>query len=157
MIWRRIIYCLHFGIFTLIVPYILYLMAGAINQLPVIISFGSLNLVGGGLLTGLGLYFMLRAEIDMYRYGGGGTPIPIYNPPKRLITEGIYSCCRNPMYLGTTLEYCGIGLLTNRLTMIPLSLIVLSLAILLYNFYEKPKLSKNMEINIENMPHLRHS
>ncbi len=138
---RLLCYTIHFTLFTVIVPYILYLLAEALEKYVVLGLDVRYLRYFGGLLIFLGIYIMLRAETDMYRHGGGGTPFPFYNPPKRLITEGIYSCCRNPMYLATTLEYCGIGLLLNQLLMIPLSLAVLTCAILFYNLHEKQKLT----------------
>jgi len=40
-----------------------------------------------------------------------GTPVPI-NPPKKLITTGLYAYSRNPMMLGLFLVFFGVGILT---------------------------------------------
>ncbi|MEM3891805.1 MAG: methyltransferase [Nitrososphaerales archaeon] len=90
----------------------------------------------------MGVWIMLCAEVDLSRYGRGGGPFPFYNQPRRLVREGIYSCTRNPTYLGTTVEYCGVGLLMDELFMLPAALLVLSLALTLYSVYEKPRLVK---------------
>lgn len=41
---------------------------------------------------------------------GGGTPLP-YDPPKRLVTSGVYAYVRNPMQLSATLLMLGAALL----------------------------------------------
>lgn len=42
------------------------------------------------------------AAVMEFAQRGGGTPIP-YDPPKRLVTSGIYRYCANPMQLSCTL------------------------------------------------------
>lgn len=79
-----------------------------------------------------GLLFILCAETDMYRFGVGGTPIPFYDPPKILVRKGVYSCTKNPIYLGTTLEYIGIGFIRSEPLIIIFSLLLLIAAMTLY-------------------------
>ncbi len=42
------------------------------------------------------------------REGGGGPGISV--PPERLVTEGLYRYCRNPMYLGHLIFLAGLAL-----------------------------------------------
>jgi protein-S-isoprenylcysteine O-methyltransferase Ste14 len=130
---RLLIYVGHFVTFTAIVPLILVNAADLVRTLFGIPYFG-LGYVGiftGVLAVGLGLALMAWAEIDMYRYGSG-SPLPFYEPPRRLVREGIYKCTRNPMYLGTFNEYIGVGLIVSDLIMILLSTPTFSAALLLY-------------------------
>jgi protein-S-isoprenylcysteine O-methyltransferase Ste14 len=130
---RLLIYVGHFVTFTAIVPLILVNAADLVRTLFGIPYFG-LGYVGifpGVLAVGLGLALMAWAEIDMYRYGSG-FPLPFYEPPRRLVREGIYKCTRNPMYLGTFNEYIGVGLIVSDLIMILLSTPTFSAALLLY-------------------------
>jgi protein-S-isoprenylcysteine O-methyltransferase Ste14 len=50
-------------------------------------------------------YFVGRYRL---REGGGGPGISI--PPERLVTEGPYRWCRNPMYLGHLIFFAGLAL-----------------------------------------------
>jgi protein-S-isoprenylcysteine O-methyltransferase Ste14 len=42
------------------------------------------------------------------RLGGGGPGMAA--PPQRLVTQGPYACCRNPMYLGHLIFMFGLAL-----------------------------------------------
>jgi len=141
---RRLLYVGHFTFFTAFVPLFLHGLARYSRLLlnAPAFSTGYVGIFIGTVTIIAGVATMIRAEMDMYRFGGGGTPIPFYDPPRRLVREGIYRCTRNPMYLGTTLEYTGIGLILNEHLMILFSLITLSLAMTLYKLYEVPYLQK---------------
>ena len=71
-----------------------------------------------------------------------GTPVPI-NPPKELVTKGIYSFSRNPMQTGIYLAFFGIGLLTGSLA---LTFIFTPLFIILMTIYVKKVEEKELEI-----------
>lgn len=43
-------------------------------------------------------------------FWGAGTPVPTNEPTRALVTTGIHSWTRNPIYLGFLLAYAGIGL-----------------------------------------------
>lgn len=144
------IYLGHFVTFTTIVPLILVNAADLVRTLFSIPYFG-LGYVGifpGVLAIGLGLVVMAWAEIDMYRYGGG-SPLPFYEPPRRLVREGIYRCTRNPMYLGTFIEYVGVGLMVSDPLIILLSTLTFSAALLLYKYYKVPYLKDRFDVEAE--------
>ncbi len=140
---RALLFIGHFIFFTIVFPSILYVIAYSVRSVAGLSYYGNsiMSILGLSLVI-IGVWMMLRAEIDMYRYGGSGTPIPFYSPPQRLVKEGIYGCTRNPMYLGTTIEYVGIGLHMGEYIMIILAFIILSLAMMLYLKYEVPFLSR---------------
>jgi protein-S-isoprenylcysteine O-methyltransferase Ste14 len=71
-----------------------------------------------------------------------GTPVPI-NPPKELVTKGIYSYSRNPMMTGIYLVFFGIGLLTGSLA---LTFIFTPLLIILMTIYVKSVEERELEI-----------
>lgn len=53
------------------------------------------------------------------------TPISPYSPTTTLVTTGVYRLTRNPGYLGMTLSYAGIAIVTQSLwVLVPLALIL---------------------------------
>ena len=70
-----------------------------------------------------------------------GSPVPL-NPPKKLVTTGLYSHIRNPMLLGWIIMLFGVGLLLNSISLI---LIFTPLFILLNVRYLKTIEEKEME------------
>jgi len=81
--------------------------------------------VGGWLAIVVGLAVMLRAIVTFMR---ASTAVLPNQPASRLVTTGLYARSRNPMYVGLTLAYVGLALLTNRgwpLVFLPLVLVAL--------------------------------
>lgn len=82
------------------------------------IALGLLITIGGQLIRGLtiGLAYIVRG-------GKGGKPYA-----EGLVTEGIFSHCRNPLYVGNIMMLLGVGILANSLfyvaVMIPIFLFI---------------------------------
>jgi protein-S-isoprenylcysteine O-methyltransferase Ste14 len=70
-----------------------------------------------------------------------GSPVPL-NPPRRLVTTGLYNWIRNPMLLGWIMMLFGIGILLNSISLL---LIFTPLFILLNVVYLKTVEEKEME------------
>ena len=70
-----------------------------------------------------------------------GSPVPL-NPPKKLLTTGLYSQVRNPMLLGWFILLVGLGI---RLNSISLIFIFTPLFVLLNVLYLKTMEEKEME------------
>ena len=64
----------------------------------------------GVLLFALGLA-IIWWTVQAFVRQGKGTPAP-FDPPRRLVTSGLYRYVRNPMYLGATLALLGVTLAT---------------------------------------------
>lgn len=150
-ITRAMLYILHLAFFTLVMPFILTVLSWYLDRLLGLVAVepGLFGWVIGWISILTGFPIMLWAEIDMYRYGGGGTPIPFYKPPQELVVDGIYGCTRNPMYLGTTIEYIGVGLIIGRPSIIIMSLCILAIALTLYKYHETPYLEKSFGARFE--------
>ena len=71
-------------------------------------------------LAVFGLLLALWTVWVQYRHARG-TPLPVM-ATKRLLTDGPYSLCRNPMALGTLVYYFGIALCTQ--SFIPMMVVV---------------------------------
>jgi len=95
--------------------------------------FLSLPLLVIGATLGLGtVYSFIKVR---------GSPVP-FNPPKKLITTGLYSWVRNPMLLGWIIMLFGVGIMLNSISLI---LIFTPLFILLNVLYLKTIEEKEME------------
>ena len=64
----------------------------------------------GGLLIAIGLAILLWCVRDFY-VSGKGTLAP-WDPPKNLVTVGLYQYVRNPMYVGVVFILCGWAIVT---------------------------------------------
>jgi protein-S-isoprenylcysteine O-methyltransferase Ste14 len=76
-----------------------------------------------------GVFFTYRSIHDIMKQGKG-TFIPQTEPPKELVTTGVYRICRNPMYLGYLALFAGLGLAFSS----PSILLVLVPGIVLFLF-----------------------
>src|SRR5256885_16170035 len=58
------------------------------------------------MLAGGGFFIM---AMGMRRFAAAGTNVPPNLPTTALVVDGIYRLTRNPLYLGLTLIYLGLG------------------------------------------------
>ncbi|MFQ6121869.1 MAG: methyltransferase family protein [Dehalococcoidales bacterium] len=101
-------------------------------SIPINIFLSVLLLVIGATICLWTVYSFVRAR---------GSPVPI-NPPRRLVTTGLYSRVRNPMVLGWIIMLFGVGLLLNSISLI---FIFTPLFLLLNILYLKTIEEKEME------------
>ena len=83
-------------------------------------------LVAGWLLIAIGLVVMLWA---MWTFTRARTSLLPFRPATAMVTSGPYRFSRNPMYVGLTLLYVGLSLLTAMawpLVMLPFALLALT-------------------------------
>lgn len=86
--------------------------------LPVGLTFGGAWAdFAGGILVGGGLVLALLAIYELRRFRT--TPIP-HQDPERLVTTGIFSRSRNPIYLGDLLILAGLILRWDAVLSLPL-------------------------------------
>lgn len=93
-------------------------------------------------ITCIGLFLMLWCVFRFFI--SRGTPVPI-NPPPELITNGPYSCCRNPMLSGLFILILGVGFFFSSISLI----FIFLPAFILFNFIwlkmiEEPELEKRL-------------
>ena len=77
--------------------------------LPLPLSYPQAGLIcsiGGGALILTGVAIIAAGARNFSR---AGTPVPSNQPVRALVTSGIHSWSRNPIYVGMLLVYAGIG------------------------------------------------
>lgn len=120
------------GTITVLIPYTL-------------LSYGAEFSLNGFRLIGVfpiafGAVIDLRCAWD-FAITGRGTPAPI-DPPKVLVSKGLYRLVRNPMYIGIGLVLLGEAILFASWILFSYALIVLIVAHLFVIFYEEPTLKR---------------
>ena len=112
-------------LFLVIIPYAFYLVAKIVDPFLWVNMF-----LQGLLISILGLFlsivgFLLAAwSVYVQFMQGKGTPAPVM-PTQKLIVDGPYKFCRNPMTLGTFLLYLGFGFVVHSFSFILLSVLFL--------------------------------
>jgi protein-S-isoprenylcysteine O-methyltransferase Ste14 len=110
-------------IFWLIIPFLIVIVSSYINQrlhLPKF-SYGLINPVSGLLFIIVGWLFAnwtVRVQFLL----GRGTPIPMM-ATQRLVIQGPYTYCRNPMTLGTAIFYLGVAIWLGSFSAVGLGLV----------------------------------
>jgi protein-S-isoprenylcysteine O-methyltransferase Ste14 len=84
----------------------------AIVPLPIPVAHSLASYVAGVALAAGG--FVIIA-IGMRRFAAAGTNVPPTLPTTALVVDGIYRRTRNPLYLGLTLVYLGLGIAAGSL------------------------------------------
>ncbi|NOZ28549.1 MAG: isoprenylcysteine carboxylmethyltransferase family protein [Chloroflexi bacterium] len=115
--------------FLVVFPAALIILASSLDRwlhLPRLLH-GSLGAVLGGLLVVAGFLFAVWSVYVQFTVGRG-TPAPVM-PTQRLVVQGPYGYCRNPMALGTIVLYLGVAILSGSLSAV--GLVALGAAVLL--------------------------
>ena len=94
-----------------------------------------------------GLSVLLWCVLD-FATAGQGTPAPI-DPPKRLVTRGLYRYVRNPMYCGAALILVGEAILFASWALLIYAGVFCSCAHLFILVYEEPTLRKKFGASYE--------
>ena len=116
----------------IIIPTLVVYLALFLNRrLPYFLPFRKFDVLFAAAFLAIGLFWTLSSCFHL-RFKGWGTIIPFCDPPCRLVTEGVYSYCRNPMYLGYLILFLGLAVITNSLFILVLSTAGTGLFLLFY-------------------------
>ncbi len=116
----------------IIIPTQVVYVALALNRrLPYFLPFRKFDVLFAAVFLALGLFWTLSSSFNL-RFKGWGTIIPYCDPPCRLVTGGVYSYCRNPMYLGYLMLFLGLAIITNSFFILVLSTAGTGLFLLFY-------------------------
>lgn len=102
------------------------------------LSFGIINIVVGGIIVIIGGFYALWSIISQITRARG-TPLPVM-PTQKLLVDGPFKHCRNPMAFGAIFAYFGLSIIVGSLSSIFLVLIFLVLLILWIKKVEEEEL-----------------
>ena len=111
-------------LFLLIFPYLLVILLPRLDALLHLPSlyFGLVNIMVGIIFLVIGViygFWSIYSQLSRAR----GTPLPMM-PTQKLLIDGPFKQCRNPMTFGTVLAYLGVGILVGSLSSIIFILII---------------------------------
>ncbi len=104
------------------------------------IHFGTVNFILGTLFLVVGFYFALWSIYAQMAHANG-TPLPIL-PTQKLLTDGPFRLCRNPMTFGTIVAYTGIGIYAGTISGIGIVLCFGLLLVLYLKLLEEKELAE---------------
>ena len=129
-----------FFLFVLILPYLLMVLLPRMDawlRLPSL-YFGLVNIIIGSLFLGIGgIYGFWSIYSQLSR--ASGTPLPMM-PTQKLLIDGPFKQCRNPMTFGTITAYLGVGILVGSVSSIVLILIIGGLLLTYIKRFEEREL-----------------
>lgn len=99
------------AIFAYLIPYSLIVLLPPLDRSWGLPSFfiGMVNYIVGGMVVLIGIIFAWWTILLQFMYAGG-TPLPVMATQK-LLANGPFKLCRNPMGFGAVTAYLGISLL----------------------------------------------
>jgi protein-S-isoprenylcysteine O-methyltransferase Ste14 len=127
-------------LFLLIFPYLLVILLPRLDTLLHLpnLFFGLVNFIFGGLLLVLGgIYGFWSIYSQLSR--ASGTPLPMM-PTQKLLIDGPFKQCRNPMTFGTITAYLGVGVMVGSLSSIVFILIIGGLLLTYIKKFEEGEL-----------------
>jgi protein-S-isoprenylcysteine O-methyltransferase Ste14 len=90
--------------------------------------------------VGVGLFFLLNMFV-YFAVVGGGTPAP-FDPPRKLVTQGLFRYVRNPGYIGGLLIILGEGLILESVLVFVFAAFMFVLFRFFVIYYEERKLKE---------------
>jgi len=128
-----------FFVFLVVVPLLLGAVGRLVDQALKVTVPRSLESAFGLAVASLGLLLLLWAVGAFWRLGGG-TPVPMA-APQRLVVRGPYHYCRNPIQLGASLFYLGLGCaVLSLIAGVVMFILALALGSAYHRFVEEPEL-----------------
>lgn len=101
----------------------------------------------GALCSGCGLFFVIWANLELWRKGHGGAavvgPVKLMRESTALVTSGPYALCRNPMHLGLILFYLGLSCAINSLWSLAVPLSTGLFAYVFAVYIDEPRLKRD--------------
>lgn len=104
------------------------------------LSFSPWQSTVGGMLIVTGVY-LCWTTVSLFTELGQGTPAP-FDPPKKLVVQGIYRHSRNPMMVGVWSVLLGESILFGSLPVMAWCLFFITACLFVVPLWEEPELEK---------------
>jgi protein-S-isoprenylcysteine O-methyltransferase Ste14 len=134
------------GTITVLVPYVLLH-----SDLHYAVGIPRMLRVLGLLPLAAGITVYLWCAWD-FGASGRGTPAP-YDPPRVLVTRGLYAFIRNPIYVGIVSIIFGEALLFDSIAVLGYGALLLALFHLRVLLYEEPRLRRKFSASYDEYCH----
>jgi protein-S-isoprenylcysteine O-methyltransferase Ste14 len=128
------------SMFLVVVPLLLLLASFGIEEYLRTHSFRIVQITIGIFSLAFGFFLLIWSAVSLFG-PGKGTPVPLA-PTRKLIVDGPFRICRNPMLFGATIYYFALGTL---FVSIATGLIVFFLSLILGAGYNKFIEEKELE------------
>jgi len=129
-------------LFLFLIPYLLVVQAPKLDPLLHFphLFFGAVNIIVGVVLIISGGTFALWSIFSQFTLANG-TPLPML-PTKKLLVNGAFKYCRNPMTLGTILAYSGVAVLVGSLSSFLFVMLFFTALLCYLKFLEEKELAE---------------
>jgi protein-S-isoprenylcysteine O-methyltransferase Ste14 len=131
-IYKSVVVLIGASLFLIIIPFLLLLASYGIEEYLLSHRLRILQIMIALLSLVFGFFLMVWSFVSLIRTGKG-TPVPIA-PSQKLIIDGPYRICRNPMLLGVIIYFLGVGTIIDSISV---GLIMSCLILLIGTCYSK--------------------
>lgn len=141
-VFSRVIFTIPAGIFfVFVMPFIIVRLSPKIVTLyRYKVMIKNLNYFIGGIMIMAGLAIAVWTVYVQIKKGFG-TPVPLL-PPEKLLMDGPYKYCRNPMASGTYIYYFGISCFIGSLSAFFIVVLFILVLMIFIKIGEEPELEK---------------
>jgi protein-S-isoprenylcysteine O-methyltransferase Ste14 len=131
-IYKLVVISVGVSLILIIIPLLLLVASYGIEEYVLSHRFRILQIIVALLSLAIGFFLLVWSVLSLVRTGKG-TPVPIA-PSQKLIVDGPYRICRNPMLLGILAYFLGVGTILDSIT---IGLIMFFLSLIIGTCYSK--------------------
>jgi protein-S-isoprenylcysteine O-methyltransferase Ste14 len=146
--YKTVVVLVGASLFLIIIPFLLLLASYGIEEYFLTHRFRILQIIVALLSLAFGFFLMVWSFVPLVRTGKG-TPVPVA-PSQKLIVDGPYRICRNPMLLGVIIYFLGIGTIVDSITIgFIMSCLILLIGTCYSKFIEEKELRMRFGLEYE--------
>lgn len=133
------------AVLFIVVPSVMIYLG--VNYTYDFMPIGLTSSIFGAICSAVGLFFVIWSNYELIKKGHGGAVvlgnINLTKQTDRLVTEGPYSLCRNPMHMGIVLFYLGLCCAINSLITLVIPCLFLIFAQIVAVYIDEPRLKRD--------------